>query len=63
MRHEVVAQNRREDQLSRKDRRYPDPEGTDPSDCLMETLARREDQERIRIRRATCPCDYAKCLP
>jgi hypothetical protein len=42
MRREAVAQNRREDKLSCRDRRYLGPEGTkgeaaklDPSDCLQ----------------------------
>jgi hypothetical protein len=33
----------------------------DPSDCLMETLVLRENQEGIRIRRS--PGNYAKHLP
>jgi hypothetical protein len=33
----------------------------DPSNCLMETLVLRENQEGVRIRRS--PGDYAKHLP
>ncbi len=41
--------------------RFAEDAKMDPSNCLMETLALREIQEGIRIRRS--PGNYAKHLP
>jgi hypothetical protein len=41
--------------------RFAEEAKMDPSNCLMETLVLRENQEGIRIRRS--PGDYAKHLP
>jgi hypothetical protein len=41
--------------------RFAEDAKMDPSNCLMETLVLRENQEGIRIRRS--PGDYAKHLP
>jgi hypothetical protein len=47
--------------VRREAERFAEDAKMDPSNCLMETLALRENQEGIRIRRS--PGDYAEHLP
>ncbi len=47
--------------IPREAERFAEDAKMDPSNCLMEILAFRENQEGIRIRRS--PCDYVEHLP